>query len=330
MSTARSIQRGQFLEAHFCEPVQLAFLASDMSLRQYYRLKDPRRVLMDAPSPENPKQFIQVAEYLQGCGLRAPSILGHCLENGFVLLEDFGDHTFTAILKQSPERERELYQTSIAVLKHLHKNAVEQPGFIPPYTTHKLLAETEVFIDWYWKVVKGCDPGTSLKQDFLNRWEKAFEAVPVMPQTLVLRDYHVDNLMIVDDQKGIQGCGLLDFQDALWGPCVYDVFSLLEDARRDITPSVAKEMWDYFLEDVPVVEHKNYRTTASILGAGRHTKVIGVFTRYAVRQGKKDYLCHLPRLWKYLEVSFRAPELEEVKAWFDDHLPLHLQGIPSL
>ena len=105
MTASRAIKRHQFLETHSLEPTQLAFLASDMSLRRYYRLSSARRVLMDAPFPENPKQFISIARYLQECGLRAPSILEHCLDNGFVLLEDFGDHTFTAILKNAPEKE---------------------------------------------------------------------------------------------------------------------------------------------------------------------------------------------------------------------------------
>ena len=330
MSAPRAIKRDQFLQTHSFEPTQLAFLASDMSLRQYYRLNAPKRVLMDAPAPENPKQFIQVAKYLQHCGLRAPSILEHCLENGFVLLEDFGDHTFTTILKQSPAREKELYQTSMTVLKHLHEHAVERPSFIPLYSTEKLLMETEVFIDWYWKAITGEEPKPSLKEDFQNRWKKAFESCPSTSQSLVLRDFHVDNLMIVDEQDGIKGCGLLDFQDALWGSVVYDAVSLLEDARRDITSSVAKEMWQYFLDTFPPSEHQNYKTAAAILGAGRHTKIIGVFTRYAMRQGKRDYLCHLPRLWRYLEKSLAISELQDVKDWFDCHLPVHQQNIPTL
>lgn len=330
MTATRAIKRDQFLQTHSLEPTQLAFLASDMSLRQYYRLRAPKRVLMDAPAPENPKQFIQVAEYLQQCGLRAPSILEHCLENGFVLLEDFGDHTFTKILKKTPEKEKELYHTSISVLKHLHQHALEKPKFIPLYSVEKLLIETEIFIDWYWKAVTGEDPKPLLKQDFQNQWKKAFENCPPTPQSLVLRDFHVDNLMIVDEQEGIKRCGLLDFQDAMWGSVVYDVISLLEDARRDITASVEEEMWQYFLESIPASQHEGYRTAATILGAGRHTKIIGVFTRYAMRQGRKDYLCHLPRLWKYLERCFVIPELKDVKNWFDYHLPIHQQKIPEL
>eukprot|EP01037_Dinobryon_pediforme_P011180 gene11180-11261_t len=137
--------------------------------------------------------------------------------------EDFGDHTFTAILKQSPAREKELYQTSITVLRHLHQHAIERPNFIPLYSIEKLLIETEVFIDWYWKAVTGEEPKSDIKEEFQNSWKKAFENCPATPQSLVLRDFHVDNLMIVDEQDGIKGCGLLDFQDALWGSVVYDL-----------------------------------------------------------------------------------------------------------
>jgi aminoglycoside/choline kinase family phosphotransferase len=325
MSPERSSKRDQFLQIHSYEPAQLAFLASDMSLRKYYRLSSAKRILMDAPFPENPEQFISIARYLQECGLRAPSILEHCLDNGFVLLEDFGDHTFTAILKSTPERETELYKTSIAVLKHLHQHAKKQPEFIPSYTIEKLLSEAEVFIDWYWQFAKGTLVSKLVKSEFLNAWKYAFEQIPETPQSMVLRDYHVDNLMIVDDQEGIKGCGLLDFQDALWGSVVYDIISLLEDARRDMTPSLVDQMWDFFLSDIPSSQHKNYRTAATILGAGRHVKVIGVFVRYAMCQNKKDYLKHLPRLWKYLEKSLEIPELTRVKAWFDQYLPIDQQ-----
>ncbi len=330
MSAARSTKRDQFLQTHKYEPTQLAFLASDMSLRRYYRLSAPRRVLMDAPFPEDPKQFINIARYLQECGLRAPSILEHCLDNGFVLLEDFGDHTFTAILKNTPEKEAELYQTSMKVLKHLHKEAKKQPEFIASYTIEKLLSEAEVFIDWYWQALKGTPVSKLIKIEFLNAWRNAFEQIPKTPQSLVLRDYHVDNLMIVDEQEDIKGCGLLDFQDALWGSVVYDVVSLLEDARRDITPSLVDQMWVSFLKDVPDSEHQNHRTAATILGAGRHTKVIGVFVRYAIKHGKNDYLKHLPRLWKYLEKSLIIPELSQVKNWFNRYLPIEKQGTLAL
>ncbi len=330
MSPARSTKRDQFLQTHRYEPTQLAFLASDMSLRRYYRLSAAKRVLMDAPFPEDPKQFIDIARYLQECGLRAPSILEHCLDNGFVLLEDFGDHTFTAILKNSIEREAELYQTSISVLKHLHQQAKNKPTFIPAYTIENLLTEAEVFVDWYWQAAKGTPVSQLTKKEFSNAWRHAFEQLPETPNSIVLRDYHVDNLMVVDDQQGIQGCGLLDFQDALWGSVVYDVISLLEDARRDLTPGLADQMWNLFLKDIPDSEHGNYRTAATILGAGRHTKVIGVFVRYAMRHGKKEYLKHLPRLWEYLEKSLIIPELSQVKAWFDRYLPVEKQDIPTI
>ena len=328
MSIQRTTQREQFLKTHSFDSKHLVFLANDMSLRQYYRLTSPKRVLMDAPKPENPKQFIEIARYLQQCGLRAPSILEHCLENGFVLLEDFGDHTFTAILKQSPEKEKELYKTSITVLKHLHAHALEKPDFIPLYSADKLLAETEVFIDWYWKAIFKETPSPVIKNEFQSLWKKAFENCPKTQQSLVLRDFHVDNLMIIDEEADIEGCGLLDFQDALWGSVTYDVISLLEDARRDITPWIVKEMWEYFLDAVPQSQHENYKTAATILGAGRHVKVIGVFTRYAIRQGKKDYLCHLPRLWRYLEKALSITELQDIRKWFDQYFPIHHQHAP--
>ena len=128
----------------------------------------------------------------------------------------------------------------------------------------------------------------------------------------------------------LQQCGLLDFQDAVWGPVVYDFISLIEDARRNVNVDLQHALWQVFLKDVPLQQQGLYRTVAAVLGASRHVKVIGVFTRYALKQGEKNYLCHLPRLWGYLRIAFQHPVLEPIYDWFQIHLPLNNQGIPDL
>jgi aminoglycoside/choline kinase family phosphotransferase len=330
MSHSRAALRQELLSRHDYQPEHLEFLAKHMSVRQYFRLHQPRRILMDAPAPENPAQFIAVAQYLQEKGLRTPLILDHHLENGFVWLEDFGDQTFSKILSQTPERETDLYKAATRVLKHLHHQAFEKPSFIEDYTVEKLLTEVEVFMDWYWPTVQNQTDYKKTKESFLAAWHAVFLNLPAIPNSLVLRDYHVDNLMGLPANTPLHQCGLLDFQDAVWGPVVYDFISLIEDARRDVNVDLQHALWQVFLEDVPLEQHDLYRKTATVLGAGRHVKVIGVFTRYALKQGKKNYLCHLPRLWGYLKTAFQSPILEPIHNWFQIHLPLNKQGIPDL
>ena len=326
MSHSRAALRQEFLRVHDYQPEQLEFLANDMSLRQYFRLHQPKRILMDAPAPENPSQFVAVAQYLQDLGLRTPLIFNHHLEHGFVCLEDFGDQTFSKILSKKPERETNLYKSALQVLKHLHQQAIEKPAFIDDYSFEKLLAEVEVFMDWYWPVVKSQTHYPKAKQDFLEAWRTVFLNLPAIPHSLVLRDYHVDNLMWLPNGKGLHKCGLLDFQDAVWGPVVYDFISLIEDARRDVSTHLQQALWEIFLENIPLQHHTSYRTAATVLGASRHVKVIGVFTRYALKRGRKNYLCHLPRLWGYLRTALQHPALQSIHNWFEIYLPINNQG----
>ncbi len=145
--------------------------------------------------------------------------------------------------------------------------------------------------------------------------------VRAVPDCLVLLDYHVDNLMLLDDRQGIAACGLLDFQDARIGPVSYDVVSLLEDARRDIPPALAEEMRARYLQAFPALEREAFRDSYDVLGAQRAAKIIGIFTRLSRRDGKDQYLRHIPRVWGILEADIERPALAPVKAWFDREIP---------
>ena len=312
---------------------QLSSFAKDMSNRQYYRLQtdDQSFVVMDAPAPEKPAQFVLLSDFLCKQGLRAPKILGFDEENGFVLLEDFGDNTFTHVLEASSANEgvhdnrieKHLYHTATQLLQKL-KNC-QRPMAIEDYTTAKLLAEVEVFIDWYWPYAKGVQAPAIVKKPFMTLWEDLFNKLPPTPKTVVLRDYHVDNLMIVSTPLSVDTCGILDFQDALWGSVVYDFVSLLEDARRDVSADVVLDCSQQFLAGYPPEQHEALEMTAKVLAAGRHVKVIGVFTRYALRQDNDSKCVHLPRLWRYLEQHFKDPIFAPIAQWFAEYFPLTAQ-----
>jgi hypothetical protein len=144
----------------------------------------------------------------------------------------------------------------------------------------------------------------------------------------VLRDYHVDNLMFLEERDGLAACGLLDFQDAVAGPSPYDLVSLLEDARRDISLELASDMKQRYLVGFPELDREIFEIAYAVLGAQRHAKVIGIFTRLCLRDSKPEYLRHMPRLRRLLEGSLEHPVLAPMREWCDCHVPLALRGNP--
>jgi aminoglycoside/choline kinase family phosphotransferase len=151
-----------------------------------------------------------------------------------------------------------------------------------------------------------------------------------VPHKLVLRDYHVDNLMVIAGRDGIARCGLLDFQDAVIGPVSYDLVSLLEDARRDVSPEVVSEMLARYQDAMrPLIDRRAFAASYAALGAQRNAKIIGIFTRLSRRDGKHGYLQHISRVWRLLEGDLRHEALAPVKAWFDREVPAELRSAPS-
>lgn len=321
-SDSREAALFDFLNQQGWGDVEPLFLAGDASFRTYYRLqKQGRSVLfMDAPPPENPREFCQVDEYLIELGFSAPQIIASNFDHGFVLLEDFGDDTYTRLLNKGKDPIH-LYELALDTLITLHKKATTCPAFIKPYTVERLLQEAELFVDWYLPAVAS-PLSQEARQSFVDLWSAAFSKALDTPHSLVLRDYHVDNLMHLPNREGIQACGLLDFQDALWGPAVYDVVSLVEDARLDIDPFLVESLWQRYGEAFPQMDLEQLRTAGCVLSAGRHAKIIGIFTRLAVRDHKTDYLKHLPRVWRLLEACLDHRELHELKVWFDVNAPV--------
>ena len=327
-----------FLFDNGWKPEHQSALAYDASFRRYDRLLDGdrRAVLMDAPPPhEDIRPFIRIAELLKNLGLSAPEIYAQNTDQGFLLLEDFGDKTFSRILKESPSQEQALYQKAVDALIHLHKIPAKDqvPNGLAAYNTKVLLEEVRLLTDWYvpHMTKERLAPEAMIAYEVV--WEELFDYVQSQPKCLVLRDFHVDNLVSLDKKSGIKSCGLLDFQDALAGARAYDLMSLLEDARRDIDDQiieVLKKRYYSAFEDLttPGPERDIFDATYAILGAGRHAKVIGIFARLFVRDGKPNYLIHIPRVWRLLERSLSHPMLLPVLDWFDTYLPKNLRSLP--
>jgi N-acetylmuramate 1-kinase len=169
-----------------------------------------------------------------------------------------------------------------------------------------------------------------VSEAFETAWRQVLAPVFLLPPVLVLRDFHVDNLMVIPGRAGVAACGLLDFQDALVGCPAYDLVSLLRDARRDVPEELGRQMLARFLERRPDLDRKAFESAYWTLGAQRTTKIIGIFTRLWQRDGKPDYLRHLPRLWRLLGEELAHPALKPVRHWYDTHLPPRLrQPLPS-
>ena len=306
-------------------------LPSDASTRTYYRLSDGgrRALLMDAPPPrEKPAEFLHMARLLHRLDYSAPMILAADPVAGFILLEDLGDDTYTRLLARGAD-EAPLYGLAIDLLADLHDrfDPASAQG-IPPYSDEILLSEAGQFVDWFLPEIAGRPTEAAVKDEYLALWHAALPAARAVPASLTLRDYHVDNLMLLDGRPGLQACGLLDFQDSLIGPIGYDLVSLLEDARRDVPPALAQAMLARYLALRPTVDAKDLDRSMAFLGAQRHAKVIGIFCRLARRDGKPVYLKHLPRLWRLIARSLEHPDLAALKGWIDRHVPADLRGVP--
>jgi len=298
-------------------------LADDASFRRYERivLNGKSAVLMDAPPEiEDVRPFITVAAILNGMELSAPKLIARDPEQGFLLLEDLGDDTYTQVLSNAPNREEELYMLAVDLLIALHRR-YSASSSIPSYDDTRLAAETDLLLEWYLPAVTGKTVTDSARRAYHALWRPLFALTRTIPESLVLRDYHVDNLIWLPQRSGVGACGLLDFQDAVVGPAAYDLVSLLEDARRNVPADLAGRAIDRYLAAFPEIDSESFRIAYAILGAQRNAKILGIFTRLDRRDLKPDYLCHIPRIWRWLSEDLRHPALSEMRAWFEDALP---------
>ena len=291
-------------------------LAGDASFRRYFRVVDGgrRAVLMDAPPPhEDPRPFIAIAEHLLADGFAAPRILARDLEEGLVLIEDFGDLRVKEHLDDQPDAELAVYGRAIDLLTDLHRLPAAP---VPPYDRAVYQREVDLLTQWYCPAI-----GLTVDQDaYVAAWDAVLPIVEqsASPTVTVLRDYHAENIMLIDRATS-HGLGLLDFQDALAGHPAYDLVSLLQDARRDVPPQIEAAMLARY--KAIAAPPPDFDAAYAVLGAQRNAKIIGIFTRLWQRDGKPRYLSFLPRMWDLLERDLAHPALEPVAQWFAANIP---------
>ena len=354
----------EFLERAGWGAATVTPLPGDASTRHYARLKDGDRIamLMDQPqgaeAPVAPPdageaerralgynalarlagadvaRFAAASNYLRGHGLAAPEIHAADTAQGFVILEDLGDALFADVLTGGGD-EKALYEAAVEVLARIHAHdapdalASDKPLFA--YDTAALLAETDLLTEWFLPLAMGHDARREDIEDHHKLWRAALAQLGASRRVFVHRDYHAQNLLWLPARDGVARVGLIDFQDAVAGSAAYDLISLTEDARRDVSPAIAEAATAHYLavmrEQGSPVDEAAFRREMAIMAAQRNAKIVGIFARLYKRDGKARYLAFLPRVWAYLERDLAHPALTDLRAWYDRVIPRNKRAL---
>lgn len=319
-----------FLKVHGYDPQELTPLPGDASARRYYRLAEQGLLLMEEQANAVDLQnFVAISKYLTGLGLSAPRIYALDQVAGLALIEDFGQQTFTRLLATG-QTEAPLYELAVEALVHLHGHGQAARPVLRDYNNQALVEELEMFTDWY---VPYCAPSldkAAFKTAFLTLWQQALADIAQVRDVLVLRDYHVDNLMVIANRQGVARCGLLDFQDGVFGAAAYDLVSLTQDARRDLAKGLEEHLVLHYLRQRPELNKPAFMADYWLLAAHRHTKILGNFERLSKRDGKHQYLAFIPRVQRQLTLALAQSGLDEISALMQRNLPGWANYVPAI
>jgi aminoglycoside/choline kinase family phosphotransferase len=323
-SPDRSAARASFLAQTGFAAAMLDPLPVDASFRRYFRLHGAGRptLLMDAPPPrEDVRPFIRIARHLTGLGLSAPAIYEFDDAEGFALIEDFGEATYTRLL-EAGAAEGPLFLAATEALVALHTHPQGAAVEALPYDRAKLLDEAGELPEWYGLAITGRPLRADAIAAFIGLWGDLLDRMPAPEPGLVLLDYHVDNLMELPGRRGAAACGLLDFQDARIGPRPYDLMTLLRNERRGIDPTLADALYDHYIATARPANADGFGLWYRVLAAQRYTKVLGRFARLTLRDGRDTYLRYLPRVAPLLSEALDGePLLAPIRDYLNAILP---------
>lgn len=298
-------------------PATLTAASSDASFRRYFRWEGEGKsfVVMDAPPPqENCKPFVDIAFLLAKSGINVPKIYAEDFERGFLLLNDLGNKTYLDVI--DGENADALFSDALQALLAFQQLPMVAP--LPSYDVALLRRELELFPEWYVKRELAVEFDSTQQQQWQQISDLLIDSALAQPKVLVHRDYMPRNLMLSEPNPGV-----LDFQDAVYGPVTYDVTCLFKDAFLS-WPEERVRGWleNYWQQasalNIPVQSNfEEFLRASDLMGVQRHLKVIGIFARICHRDGKPRYLADVPRFFSYIEaVIARRPELAELQALF--------------
>ena len=356
VARARDIQA--LLERSGWGQAKRAFMLGDASVRAYERLTKPdgsQAILMiSPPRPDGPpvrngkpysaiarlaediRPFIAVDLALRAQDLSAPEIFAYDLEAGLAVLEDFGALPVADDRGPIPDR----YAEATAVLATLHGSELpgelpldgEETYRVPVYDIDALLIEVELILEWYAPHVARTPLSSSARAAFVNLWRPLLQQICAAPTTWSLRDYHSPNLIWLPEREGVRKVGIIDFQDCVLGHPAYDLVSLLQDARVTVSDDLELKLLTHYARlrraGTPDFNMGDFVRAYAVLGAQRATKILGIFARLDRRDGKPQYLAHLPRVERYLAKDLAHPDLAPLRAWYETHLPRAVSSRP--
>lgn len=311
----------------FDGPMTLTPLTGDAGFRRYFRTNTQPSLIAVAAPPnlENNLAFVHVAQSFAQGGISVPKVHAVDFHAGFLLLQDFGEQVLQPLL--SGDTVANHYSTAETVLLDIQQLPHDSHIF-PNYDAIKLKQELRLFVEWFVGALLGLQLSEQEKALLQSVDERLVDNALAQPQVAVHRDYHSRNLMLLQDGQ----LGVIDFQDAVWGPITYDLVSLLKDCYiRWPTSLVAQRATDYqqqieALGLMPKTDSDEFLRWFDWMGLQRHIKVLGIFSRLALRDSKERYLNDLPRVIDYvLEVTARYPDLHSFDDWFQQRLLPEIQ-----
>ncbi len=297
-------------------------LAGDASARRYFRLtKDSKNaVLMDTPPNDGADiaPFLYMTRVLTGFGLCPPQIIASDPVRGFILMEDLGDTLFAKSIADDPSLEAPLYLAAVDVLVDLDRRPAVPS--LSDFTIDVMCDQIAPVYDWYRKALTD-DEGIDQKTAFQAKLATVLREVVDPRPTLLLRDFHAENLVWLPARVGVQRVGLLDYQDAMMGPAGYDLVSMLQDARRDVTPDVAAQSIDHFIARTGR-NRVDFAVTYAAISLQRNLRILGIFVRLCQLHGKPRYIDFIPRVWGYVQHSLEHPALADLAEMIATDLPV--------
>jgi hypothetical protein len=253
------------------------------------------------------------------------------LDAGFLLIEDFGDLSFTRLAERGDDLIP-LYRLAVDALLELRKHPPQETlragtiaHILPPFDKDALSIETELLPDWLLPAATGRPTSDATRAEFTALWSEQLDWLLAQPSGWVLRDFHSPNLILRPDQQGLARLGIIDFQDAMRGDPAYDLASLLQDARQDLPAGLEEELLGYYCDAAQAhdagFDRATFLRAYHLLSVQRATKLLGLFVRLARRDGKSGYLKHMPRIARYLRDNLQDPHLAALKSWYDREMP---------